>query len=227
MLAMDPAANGFFEDGRYQVGDESLTPVELVELYGELIDRFPLWSIEDGCAEDDEEGWKLITSRFGETIQLVTDDNACTQAAIVRELAAAGIGNAVLIKPNQVGTVSDTLQTVATAETLDYSLMVSHRSGETADDFVADLAVGIGCGELKSGAPARGERVAKYNRLMTISAAQPDMPYGLMTATAVRTRSRFGSRGLSNEQVHEAHARSRLDDATRVAINDAIIQPAA
>ncbi len=184
MLAMDPAANGFFAHGRYHVGDESLTPVELVELYAELIDRFPLWSIEDGCAEDDVEGWKLITSRLGGTIQLVTDDNACTQAQIVRELADAGIGNAVLIKPNQVGTVSDTLETVATAESLGYSLMVSHRSGETSDDFVADLAVGIGCGELKSGAPARGERVAKYNRLMTISTARPDMPYGLMTAAA-------------------------------------------
>jgi enolase len=181
MLALDPAANGFFEAGRYQVGGDSLTSTELVELYAELTQRFPIWSVEDGCAEDDREGWKLLTGRLGERIQLVADDIACTQAQIVRALASAGIGNAILVKPNQVGTISDTLETVEAAESLGYSLMVSHRSGETVDDFVADLAVGIGCGELKSGAPARGERVAKYNRLLAIAAAKPDMPYGLAT----------------------------------------------
>lgn len=186
MLALDPAANGFFEAGRYQVGDDSLTFTDLVELYAELTDRFPIWSIEDGCAEDDHEGWKLLTGRLGERIQLVADDIACTQAQIVRELASAGIGNAVLVKPNQVGTISETLETVEAAESLGYSLMVSHRSGDTMDDFVADLAVGIGCGALKSGAPARGERVAKYNRLLAIAAARPDMPYGL-APTASRT----------------------------------------
>jgi len=138
-----------------------------------------VWLIEDGLAEDDWDGWTALTARLGERIQLVGDDIFVTNPAIIAEAISRGVGNAALIKVNQVGSVTETLEAMATCRRGGYAQLVSHRSGETTDTFIADLATSSGCGELKTGAPARGERVAKYNRLLEITAAHPDLPYGL------------------------------------------------
>lgn len=181
MIALDPAANGL-RDGsdHYRVMEGcSLTSEELVDYYAELVDRFPIWSIEDGHAEDDDAGWRSMTDRLGNRVQIVGDDLFVTDAARIDAAADRKIANAALVKVNQIGTVTETLAAMATCRRRGYAAMVSHRSGETPDTFIADLAVGSACGQLKSGAPARGERVAKYNRLLAISAANPELPYGL------------------------------------------------
>ena len=179
-IALDPAANGFREDGgRYRVGDQKLTSDELIERYADIVTRFPVWSIEDGLAEDDQTGWQRLTERLGPTVQLVGDDIFVTNPVIITDAVADGIGNAALIKVNQIGTVTETLRAINVCRMARYAQMISHRSGETTDTFIADLAVGAGCGQIKTGAPARGERVAKYNRLTEIAAARPGLPYGL------------------------------------------------
>ena len=179
-IALDPAASEFREDdGRYRVAGQKLTSDEMIERYADITSRFPVWLIEDGLAEDDWKGWADLTARLGERVQLVGDDIFVTNPKIIADAIAGGIGNASLIKVNQIGTVTETLEAMAVCRRGGYAQFVSHRSGETTDTFIADLAVGGGCGELKTGAPARGERVAKYNRLIEIAAAQPDMPYGL------------------------------------------------
>ncbi|WP_337821985.1 phosphopyruvate hydratase [Amycolatopsis sp. A1MSW2902] len=178
-LALDPAASQFRgEDGSYRIGDARLSSAELVERYCEIVRGFPVWSIEDGMAEDDDAGWRELTDRLGERVQLVGDDNFVTNAKLIRRAAARGIANAALVKPNQVGTVTETLDAIQACRDHGYTWMVSHRSGETGDDFIADLAVGTGAGQIKAGAPARGERVAKYNRLMDIETGHPGLPYG-------------------------------------------------
>lgn len=146
--------------------------------YAQITQRFPVWLIEDGLAEDDWDGWAELTARLGERVQLVGDDIFVTNPAIITDAISRGVANAALIKVNQIGTVTETLQAMAACRQA-YAQLVSHRSGETSDTFIADLAVSAGCGELKTGAPAGGERVAKYNRLLEIAAAQPGMPYGL------------------------------------------------
>lgn len=179
-IALDPASSGFRgEDGRYEVGGEQQSTQELIERYAEMIERYPIWSIEDGLAEDDDDGWVALTKRLGERIQLVGDDNFVTNPAIIQTAIDAGIANAALIKVNQIGTVTETLEAMAVCRRAGYAQMISHRSGETTDAFIADLAVGTGCGQIKSGAPARGERVVKYNRLAEIEMELPDAPYGL------------------------------------------------
>jgi enolase len=179
-IALDPAATGFRDpDGRYRVDEERLSSEEMVERYAELVARYPIWSIEDGLAEDDQGGWVAITERLGDRIQLVGDDNFVTNPNIIAAAIDDAVANAALIKVNQIGTVTETLEAMATCRRAGYAQMVSHRSGETTDTFIADLAVGSGCGQIKTGAPARGERVAKYNRLIEISAAHPDLSYGL------------------------------------------------
>ena len=179
-LAMDPAASEFRgDDGRYQVAGQKLTSAEMIERYAQITQRFPVWLIEDGLAEDDWDGWAELTGRLGERVQLVGDDIFVTNPAIIADAISRGVGNAALIKVNQIGTVTETLEAIATCRRGGYAQFVSHRSGETTDTFIADLATGSGCGELKTGAPARGERVAKYNRLLEIAAAQPGLPYGL------------------------------------------------
>jgi enolase len=142
------------------------------------VEQYPISSIEDGLAEDDGAGWVRLTQRLGARVQLVGDDNFVTNPAIIREAIAGGVANAALIKVNQVGTVSETLEALDVCREAGYGAMISHRSGETPDPFIADLAVGSGCGQIKSGAPARGERVAKYNRLMQISADEPTLAFG-------------------------------------------------
>jgi len=179
-IALDPAASEFRgDDGRYHVAGQDLTSADMIERYAQIIEEFPVWSIEDGLAEDDWDGWAALTERLGERVQLVGDDIFVTNPAIITEAISRGIGNAALIKLNQIGTVTETLEAMAVCRRGGYAAMVSHRSGETPDTFIADLATGSGCGELKTGAPARGERVAKYNRLIEIEAAVPSIPYGL------------------------------------------------
>ena len=143
-----------------------------------MIDRFPIWSIEDGLAEGDWNGWQTMTERLGERVQIVGDDIFVTNPAVIRDAIEREVGNAALIKVNQIGTVTETLDAMRVCRDAGYAQMVSHRSGETPDDFIADLAVGSGCGQIKSGAPARGERVAKYNRLVAIELSTR-APYGL------------------------------------------------
>ncbi|KZS68053.1 MAG: phosphopyruvate hydratase [Mycobacterium pseudokansasii] len=178
-IALDPAASEFHRGGRYEVGGQSLSSDELIQRYAQMVQEFPIWSIEDGMGETDADGWRALTERLGESIQLVGDDNFVTNPALIRTAVDAGIANAALIKVNQVGTVSETLEALRVCREAGYGAMISHRSGETCDTFIADLAVGSGCGQIKSGAPARGERVAKYNRLAGIAAEAPDVAFGL------------------------------------------------
>ncbi len=168
-LAMDTAASQFFNDGKYNLaGHEQFDPKEMVEFYQKLVANYPIVSIEDGMAEKDELGWQLLTQALGRQIQLVGDDLFVTNPTIFRQGIDNGLANAVLIKPNQIGTVSETLQFIKMARDASMKVIVSHRSGETNDYFIADFAVGVGADYVKFGAPARGERVAKYNRLLSI-----------------------------------------------------------
>jgi enolase len=167
-IALDPAASGFFKDERYRFGGEAHTAEAMTERYGRWLDRYPLISIEDGLAEDDDAGWIHMTKALGHRVQIVGDDNFVSDPRRVEDAIKRGIGNAVLLKPNQIGTVTEITETAKTAMRAGYRCMVSHRSGETTDDFIADLSVALGVGQIKSGAPARGERLAKYNRLVRI-----------------------------------------------------------
>jgi enolase len=179
-IAMDPASSEFRQpDGRYEVAGELLTSDEMIDRYAAMTRRFPVHLLEDGLGEDDDEGWAALTARLGATTELVGDDIFCTNPAIITAAIGRGIANAALIKLNQIGTVTETLEAMAVCRQAGYRQFVSHRSGETEDAFIADLAVGTGCGHLKSGAPARGERVAKYNRLLQIAAAAPGLRYGM------------------------------------------------
>ena len=179
-IALDPAASEFRQpDGRYKVAGDLLTSAEMIDRYAAITEQFPVHLIEDGLGEDDDDGWIALTARLGGSTELVGDDNFCTNPAIITRAIARGIANASLIKLNQIGTVTETLEAMAICRRAGYRQFVSHRSGETEDTFIADLAVGTGCGHLKSGAPARGERVAKYNRLLEIAAAQPGLRYGM------------------------------------------------
>jgi enolase len=178
-IALDPAASEFRQpDGTYRVSGALLSSGDLIERLASITAEFPVHLIEDGLGEDDDEGWIALTARLGASVELVGDDNFCTNPAIITEAIKRGIANASLIKLNQIGTVTETLEAMAVCRRAGYRQFVSHRSGETEDSFIADLAVGTGSGQLKTGAPARGERVAKYNRLMEIAAATPTLRYG-------------------------------------------------
>jgi len=179
-IAMDPAANGFYDgDGVYRIAGVAKSREELADYYAELCAKYPIWSIEDGFAEDDHAGWKILFDKLGDTVQLVGDDLYVTDAVRIRDGATNGYSNAALIKPNQIGTVSQTFDAIAAARETGMQSMVSHRSGETSDTFIADLVVGTGVGQIKTGAPARGERVAKYNRMMEIEATTTGLRFGL------------------------------------------------
>jgi enolase len=140
----------------------------MVELYGEWVKKYPIVSLEDGMGEEDREGWLAVTKALGKTLQLVGDDNFVTNPRIFAQGIRDGIANAILIKLNQIGTVSETLETVAMAQQAGYGAVISHRSGETEDAFIADFAVGTGAGQIKTGSACRSERIAKYNRLLAI-----------------------------------------------------------
>ena len=171
VLALDPASSEFYEDGAYvfrKSDQRRRSAAEMVSFYEDWIRQFPIWSIEDGLAEDDWVGWKLLTERLGQRVQLVGDDIFVTNPAIIHRAVREGVGNAALIKLNQIGTVTETLAAIAAARAGRYGTVISHRSGETPDDFIADFAVATAAGQIKTGAPCRGERVAKYNRLARI-----------------------------------------------------------
>lgn len=178
-IALDPAASEFYQDGVYRVDGEVLTSADMIDRYEAIVDHFPVWSLEDGLAESDWDGYVRLTERLGERIQLVGDDCLVTNPVIIADAVKRRAGNAALIKVNQIGTVTETLDAIRVCREAGWAQMISHRSGETEDSFIADLAVGTGCGQLKSGAPARGERVAKYNRLVEIAATATGLPYGL------------------------------------------------
>jgi enolase len=177
-VAIDPAASEFYRDGRYHVAGEALSSDDMIARFERIVSDFPVWSIEDGLAEADWDGWARLNERLGERVQVMGDDILVTNPAIIREGVAKRIGNSALIKVNQIGTVTETLEAMRLCREAGWTQMVSHRSGETEDSFIADLVVAGGCGQLKTGAPARGERVAKYNRLIEIEAAA-QLPYGL------------------------------------------------
>jgi enolase len=170
-LALDPAASQFFVGGRYRVRGESQvekTADGLVAFYERLVDRYPIVSIEDGMAENDWDGWVLLSRRLGGRIQLVGDDVFVTNPVLIAEGIARGVANSVLIKLNQIGTLTETLNAMATAWRAGYTTVVSHRSGETEDTTIADLAVGTGAGQIKTGSLSRTDRTAKYNQLLRI-----------------------------------------------------------
>jgi enolase len=171
-LALDPAVSELYEDGRYNLRGEGrvLSSAELVELWASWVSQYPIVSIEDGMGEDDWDGWSALTSRVGGSVQLVGDDVFVTNVARLREGFARGAANAVLVKVNQIGTLSETLDAIALASSHGYASVISHRSGDTEDTTIADLAVAVNAGQIKAGAPSRSERVAKYNRLLRIEA---------------------------------------------------------
>jgi len=170
-IALDPASSEFYEKGGYVFikSDHSRkSSAEMIALYTEWSKKYPIVSLEDGMAEEDSEGWKALTKALGDNLQLVGDDNFVTNPRIFAEGIRDGIANAILIKLNQIGTVTETLETVAMAQKAGYGAVISHRSGETEDTFIADLAVGTSAGQIKTGSLCRSERIAKYNRLLVI-----------------------------------------------------------
>ncbi len=170
-ICLDAAASEFFNDGYYILGSEKgkkLDPEGMAAYWTDLVNQYPIVSIEDGMAEEDWDGWALLTEALEDRVQLVGDDLFVTQSAILSEGIANGIANAILIKLNQVGSLSETLDTMRLARQAGYNCVISHRSGETEDAFIADLAVATGAGQIKTGAPCRSERVAKYNQLLRI-----------------------------------------------------------
>lgn len=172
VLVLDPASSEFFENGEYVFAksDKSRkSPAQMVEFWKQLLDQYPeIWALEDGAAEDDQFGWKQLTRTLGDRIQLVGDDNFVTNPTIFRQGIKDGIANAILIKLNQIGTVTETLECIEIARQNGYGAVISHRSGETDDTSIADLAVAAGMGQIKTGSTSRGERIAKYNRFLEI-----------------------------------------------------------
>jgi enolase len=167
-IALDPASSEFFKDGAYRFEGREVPPAEMAGFYADLVERFPIVSIEDGNAEDDWDGWKLTTDRLGDRIQLVGDDIFVTNPDRLRQGIERGVGNSILVKVNQIGTLTETIEAVRLAQANGYTAVMSHRSGETEDATIADLAVALGTGQIKTGAPARSDRVAKYNQLLRI-----------------------------------------------------------
>lgn len=167
-LALDVAASEFFTDGAYRMGGEALSSEQMVDFYAGLAEKYPLFSIEDGLDENDWAGWTALTSCIGSTVQLVGDDLFVTNTERLSRGIEEGAGNAILIKVNQIGTLSETLDAIAMAKKAGMGVVISHRSGETEDTFIADLAVATNAGQIKTGAPGRSERVAKYNQLLRI-----------------------------------------------------------
>ncbi len=169
-IALDPASTELFSDGSYTFEGRTVTSQGMVEFYAGLVQRFPIVSIEDGLAEDDWDGWRLLTERLGNDVQLVGDDLFVTNVERLQRGIDEGCANSILVKVNQIGSLSETLDAIRLAHDAGYSAVMSHRSGETEDVTIADLAVATGCGQIKTGAPSRTDRVAKYNQLLRIEA---------------------------------------------------------
>jgi len=171
-IALDPATSEIYKNGKYELAGEgrSLSPKEMVQYWAELVDKYPIVSIEDGMAEDDWEGWSLLTESVGDRVQLVGDDLFVTNVKRLGRGIDDGVANSILVKVNQIGTLTESLEAVALATRSGYSAVMSHRSGETEDSIIADLAVATNCGQIKTGAPCRSDRIAKYNQLLRIEA---------------------------------------------------------
>ena len=191
---MDPAASEFYRDGAYHLDGEGrvLSSAELVDYWVDLCGRYPIVSLEDGMAEEDWDGWAALTSRLGGTVQLVGDDVFVTNTELLQKGISRGVANSILVKLNQIGTLSETLDTVRLANVNRYSVVISHRSGETEDVTIADVAVATNAGQIKTGAPARSDRVAKYNQLLRIEEQLGDQ------ARFVGASSLSGASGVSN-----------------------------
>jgi len=176
-LALDPAATEFYKDGKYVFESESIsrTAEEMIEYYAMLVGKYPIISIEDGLAEDDWDGWKKLNERLGRQIQIVGDDIFVTNTSRLARGIRSGVANSILIKLNQIGTITETLDCIEMARQAGYTTVVSHRSGETSDSTIADLVVAVNAGQIKTGAPIRGERVAKYNQLLRIEEELGDL----------------------------------------------------
>ncbi len=175
-LALDPAASEFYKDGKYIVSNEKLSSEDMISLYKEFVDKYPIIVLEDGLAENDWDGWEKLTEELGDRIMLVGDDIFVTNVELINKGIENAIANAILIKPNQIGTLTETLDAIRLGEDAAYNLVISHRSGETSDTFIADLAVACNTGWIKTGSACRGERIAKYNRLIEIE--DELFPYG-------------------------------------------------
>ncbi len=167
-IALDPATSEVYADGRYRFERRDLSSAELPAFWRGLVDAYPIVSIEDGCAEDDWDAWAALTRELGDRVQLVGDDLFVTNPARLQEGIDRGVANSILVKVNQIGTLTETIEAVRLAQANGYTAVMSHRSGETEDATIADLAVALGCGQIKTGAPARSDRVAKYNQLLRI-----------------------------------------------------------
>ena len=179
-IALDPAVSELYRDGAYVLEheDRTLSPQQLAEYWADLADRYPIVSLEDGMGEEDWDGWKIVTERLGDRLQLVGDDLFVTNTERLQRGIDAGVANSILIKVNQIGTLTETLAAIRLARENGYTAVISHRSGETEDVTIADLAVATGCGQIKTGAPSRSDRVAKYNQLLRIEEALgPDARY--------------------------------------------------
>lgn len=176
-IALDPASSEFYEDGKYVLEHEgrTLTPEEMASFYEDWVNKYPIISIEDGMAEEDWEGWKIITEKLGHRIQLVGDDLFVTNTERLKTGIEKGVANSILIKLNQIGTLTETLNAIEMANRAGYTAVISHRSGETEDTTIADLVVAMNAGQIKTGAPARSERVAKYNQLIRIEEELEDI----------------------------------------------------
>jgi len=171
MIALDPAASEFYDNGKYILHAEAKhekTAEQMVDFYEQIVDKYPIFSIEDGLAEDDWAGWKLLTKRLGDRIQLIGDDLFVTNVTRLRKGISEGIANSILIKLNQIGTLTETLETIRAAHKSGYTTVVSHRSGETEDTTIADVVVGVNAGQIKTGSACRTDRVCKYNQLLRI-----------------------------------------------------------
>jgi len=171
-IGLDCAASEFFKDGIYYLNAEQnprKSPEELVEFYSNLVDKYPICSIEDGMAESDWDGWKLLTNKLNSRIQLVADDLVVTNPSIISKAIDSNIANSILIKLNQIGTVTETLNAIELTQHASYAPVISHRSGETEDTIIADLAVGTNAGQIKTGSACRSDRLSKYNQLLRIS----------------------------------------------------------
>ena len=180
-LALDVAASEFWQDGHYALKTDGSqkTAAEMVDWYAQLSQRFPIISIEDGLNENDWAGWKVLTERLGQKLQLVGDDLFVTNEKLLRRGIEEKVGNAILIKPNQIGSLTETINTVMLAKKAGYGTIISHRSGETEDTSIAHLAVGLGAGQIKTGSLSRSERIAKYNELMRIAEDRPELKFKL------------------------------------------------
>lgn len=176
-IALDPASTEFFEKGKYNLKGEGkvLTPDEMVDYYAGLVDKYPIISIEDGMAEEDWNGWKKLTEKIGSKVQLVGDDLFVTNTKRLKKGIEMGVANSILIKVNQIGTLSETMDAIEMATRAGYTAVISHRSGETGDTTIADIAVGLNAGQIKTGAPSRTDRVCKYNQLLRIEENLGDM----------------------------------------------------